>query len=79
LIFACLNHKYDEKEILGGSADLIFTEEDRAAGIPAQEAATAVTKGHASDERWHVRKEGSLFWGSGAMRWQCMIWTKPRF
>jgi two-component system CheB/CheR fusion protein len=58
---------YHETEILGCSADVIFTEEDRAAGIPAQEAATAVTKGHASDERWHVRKEGSHFWGSGAM------------
>ncbi|MBV9105216.1 MAG: PAS domain S-box protein [Verrucomicrobia bacterium] len=58
---------YDETEILGCSADVIFTEEDRDAGVPAQEAAIAMANGHASDERWHVRKEGIRFWGSGAM------------
>jgi two-component system CheB/CheR fusion protein len=58
---------YAPEEVLGQSADLIFTPEDRAAGAPALEAHTAVTKERASDERWHLRKDGSRFWGSGVM------------
>ena len=49
------------------SADIIFTDEDRAAGAPEQEARTALAEGRAADDRWHVRKDGSRFWGSGAM------------
>jgi two-component system, chemotaxis family, CheB/CheR fusion protein len=58
---------FSEAEIIGKSGDVIFTEEDRAAGVPEQEARTAAREGRASDERWHVRKDGSRFWGSGAM------------
>ena len=45
----------------------IFTPEDRAAHAPEQEARTAIRDGRAADERWHVRKDGSRFWGSGVM------------
>lgn len=58
---------YQEHEILGQSADVIFTDEDRAAGIPAHEAVVAIAEGRALDERWHRRKDGSRFWGSGVM------------
>ena len=58
---------YTEAEIVGKSADVIFTEEDRAAGVPVREAAVALAEGRAADERWHVRRDGSRFWGSGAM------------
>lgn len=58
---------YTEQEVLGESADLIFTPEDRAAGVPEREAETAMAQDRAGDERWHVRKDGSRFWGSGAM------------
>ena len=44
---------YTENEAVGQMGDIIFTEEDRAAGAPAQEAATAMAEGRASDERWH--------------------------
>lgn len=54
-------------EVLGQPADLIFTNEDKALGIPAKEMITALEKGEAEDERWHVRKDGSCFWGSGLM------------
>jgi hypothetical protein len=27
----------------------------------------ALAEGHGNDERWHVRKDGSLFWASGQM------------
>jgi len=31
------------------------------------EAQTAVAEGRATNERWHLRKDGSRFWGSGLM------------
>ena len=58
---------YGREEMIGHRADRIFTEEDRATGAPQREADTALHKGRAEDERWHVRKNGSRFWGSGAM------------
>jgi two-component system CheB/CheR fusion protein len=58
---------YSEEEIVGQSADIIFTPEDRAAGAPEHEAMTAVRDGRAGDERWHVRKDGSRLWSSGFM------------
>lgn len=58
---------FTEEEIVGKSGDIIFTEEDRAAGAPVQEARIALAEGRAADERWHVRKDQSRFWGSGAM------------
>ena len=58
---------YTEAEILGRSADVIFTEEDRAAGAPEEEVRTALRAGRASDDRLHQRKDGSRFWASGAL------------
>jgi two-component system CheB/CheR fusion protein len=58
---------WSENEVVGESADIIFTSEDRAAGVPAREAALAIADDRASDERWHVRKDGSRFFGSGVM------------
>ncbi|MDB5751409.1 MAG: signal transduction histidine kinase with CheB and CheR [Ramlibacter sp.] len=58
---------YCEAEILGQSADVIFTPEDRAAGAPEKEGRTARRKGRASDERMHLRKDGSRFRGTGTM------------
>ena len=56
---------YTENEILGKSAKIIFTEEDRSSGQPEVEKNGAMTEGRASDERWHLRKDGSRFWSSG--------------
>ncbi len=54
-------------ETVARSADLIFTPEDRAGGTPVTEAEGAARTGKAIDERWHMRKDGSRFWGSGTM------------
>ena len=54
-------------EAIGQSADLIFTSEDRAASGPEQEAGIAARDSKAADERWHLRKDGSRFWGSGTL------------
>jgi two-component system CheB/CheR fusion protein len=58
---------YTEKEALGALGDIIFTPEDRAAGAPDAEKSQAAASGRATDERWHVRKNGTRFWGSGIM------------
>jgi PAS domain S-box-containing protein len=58
---------FNEAEIIGQSADIIFTPEDRAEGAPLDEATRALKDGRAANERWHIRKDGTRFWGSGAM------------
>jgi PAS domain S-box-containing protein len=55
------------KEVIGKTADIIFTPEDRADGAPDREFQTAVMKGRANDERWHQRKDGSAVFVSGVM------------
>ncbi len=46
----------------------IFTPEDRAAGAPEKEVATAASQGVATDERWHRRLDGRRVHLSGTMR-----------
>jgi PAS domain S-box-containing protein len=58
---------WTEQEMLGKSADIIFTPEDRDAGIPFKEMQEARETGRALDERWHLRKDGARFWASGEM------------
>lgn len=58
---------YPGTEALGQHGALIFTEEDRAAGAPEAEILTALQEGKAEDERWHLRQDGSRFWGSGIL------------
>lgn len=56
---------YAEHEVLGRSGELAYTEEDNAAGIFQHEMFLASEHGRAENERWHRRKDGSRFWGSG--------------
>jgi PAS domain S-box-containing protein len=58
---------WTEAEILGQSAFVVFVPEDIAAGAHAQELEKAAAEGRAENERWHRRKDGSRFWGSGIM------------
>jgi two-component system, chemotaxis family, CheB/CheR fusion protein len=58
---------YSVAEALGQPSALLFTPEDRAAGVPELEMATARDEGRADDERWHLRKDGARFWVSGVM------------
>jgi len=58
---------WDEQEVLGQTGDLIFTSEDRAAGKPEAERQRALEARRAIDERWHIKRNGVLFWGSGQM------------
>jgi two-component system CheB/CheR fusion protein len=58
---------YTEREVTGMQFDLIFTPEDRAAGVPAEERRRALSDGRCEDERWHIRKDGTRFFSSGVM------------
>ncbi|HEX7177307.1 MAG TPA: PAS domain S-box protein [Pyrinomonadaceae bacterium] len=58
---------YTEDEILGRDAGILFTPEDRVRGADKREMKTALEKGRAEDERWHIRKDGSRFYASGVL------------
>ena len=58
---------WEESEAVGMDAAIIFTRDDRAAGAPELEIGRAAATGRAEDERWHVRKDGTRFWGSGVL------------
>ena len=58
---------WTETEMLGKSASAIFTEEDRRNGIPEAEMRAAAETGTGTDERWHVKRDGSRFWANGEM------------
>ena len=56
---------YSEKEILGTNSKIFFTVKDQEAKEPEKELENALLNSRAIDERYHVRKDGSVFWASG--------------
>jgi len=56
---------HDSEEVIGQAFDLIFTEEDIKNGIPKKEIETALKEGRATDNRWHIAKDKSLFYAYG--------------
>ncbi|MGN8258441.1 CheR family methyltransferase [Pseudomonas sp. SMSB3] len=56
---------YSAEEVIGASIELIFTPEDRSAGVAQAEMRNAREHGRGEDERWHLRKDGSRFFCSG--------------
>ena len=58
---------YTEAEAIGQPTHAIYTPEDRAAGVPEQEMATALRDGRATDRRWHLRKNGERFFVDGVL------------
>ena len=54
-------------DVLGRGADLLFTPEDLANGQPELEARRALEQGRAEDRRWHLRRDGTLFYADGVM------------
>jgi PAS domain S-box-containing protein len=52
---------YRPDEILGRNFSEFYTDEDRAAGVPAQLLVRAAESGRAEAEGWRVRKDGSWF------------------
>jgi len=58
---------YSEAEIIGQPFERIFTPLDVAAGGPQLEMETARTAGTSVDERWHIRKDESIFFADGVL------------
>jgi two-component system CheB/CheR fusion protein len=58
---------YQEKDIVGKSLAVIFTAEDRAAGMPEREIAQASRNGQSICQGWRLRKDGTRFWANGAI------------
>lgn len=58
---------YLAEEIIGKHIGIIFTEEDKENGIPQLEMVTALKEGKASDNRWHISKDGKMFFAYGLM------------
>jgi len=53
---------YTHDEIVGSHFSRFYTDEDRAAGIPARGLAAATREGRFEIEGWRVRKDGTRFW-----------------
>lgn len=62
---------YSQEEILGRNFSIIFTPDDLRCGLPETELRLAREEGRAEDERWHVRKNGELFWALGIVTPMC--------
>jgi PAS domain S-box-containing protein len=56
---------YPAQDVVGRSARVFLSPEDRDAGVFEQELATARQEGSASDDRWLWRKDGHSFFASG--------------
>ena len=53
---------YTAAEIIGQPFERFYTEEDRAAGVPAAALRTAAEQGRYEIEAWRVRKTGERYW-----------------
>lgn len=53
---------YARGEVIGRHFSLFYTEEDRAADLPAIALRTATDEGRFEREGWRIRKDGSRFW-----------------
>ncbi|MFL6693705.1 MAG: response regulator [Ramlibacter sp.] len=58
---------YDGDEMIGMSAEILFTPEDRKAGTFQREMADALQKGKADDNRWMMRRDGLRLWAEGVL------------
>jgi two-component system, chemotaxis family, CheB/CheR fusion protein len=59
--------QYRREDVIGEDARFIFTPEDIERHVPESELAEAAEERCAPDERWHVKKDGTIFWASGLM------------
>ena len=59
--------------MIGQSADLLSTDEDRANQVAQREFGEARLNGRTEEERWHLRKDGTRFFASGVLS----RWTNP--
>lgn len=58
---------YSGDDLCGQRLDVLFVDEDRRRGIPAHELHVAAQDGRAEDDRWHLRKDQTRIWVTGAL------------
>jgi PAS domain S-box-containing protein len=58
---------YSPGEIVGQHFSRFYTDEDRAAGLPARALTRAALDGRYEAEGWRVRKDGTRFWASAVI------------
>ena len=58
---------FTTEEAIGRHIAFIFTPEDKTKGMPDHELLVAARDSHAEDSRWHVRRDGTRIWVSGAV------------
>src|SRR4051812_5894068 len=58
---------YLPNEIIGQHVSILFTPENRAAGMVEYEQDVARTDSEAEDDRWMLRKDGGRFWATGVL------------
>ena len=58
---------YTAEEAIGQSIQIIYTPDDRANQISPLEMKIAAETGVCEDERWHLRKDGTVFFASGLL------------
>ncbi len=58
---------FSAEEFVGRPAKQLFNPEDLERGAADHEMQLAYAAGRAEDDRWHVRRDGSRFWGSGVL------------
>jgi PAS domain S-box-containing protein len=61
---AALIKGYAADEVVGQHFSLFYTDEDRAAGVPARALETALNEGRYECEAERIRKDGTRFWAS---------------
>ncbi len=59
---------FTQAEIIGRPFDIIFTSEDARSGAPQNELDSALSGEQTQHDRWHVRKDGSRFWGTNTVQ-----------
>ncbi|WGV24167.1 response regulator [Halotia branconii] len=57
--------QYSEAEMIGCDSRILYTLENNLQDRVGWELQVAQTQGQAENECWHIRKDGSRFWGSG--------------
>ena len=58
---------YGADDVIGQHIEMLYTDEDRAAGRAQQNLEVAADTGFFSEEQWRKRKDGSLFWAHVAL------------
>ncbi len=58
---------YEPEDIIGSKGSQLFTAEDREKGLDRLELDIARKDSRSEDDRWHVRKDGTRIWVTGAV------------